>query len=436
MGPCRTRQGAFATTAIAIGLAAFAAAQTFTSPPVAQTFRSAHESAPEEVRALWVLRTALGSPQAIRAMVKTARDSGFNTLLVQVRGRGDSYFTDGIEPRSSTLALQPATFDPLSETLAAARDAGLQVHAWINLNLVASAVELPAARSHIVYRRPDWLMVPRAIAEDVAALDPRSPAFVGTLARWTRTQADVEGLYLSPIPPASAAYTESVVTDLVSRYAVDGVHLDYVRYPTDEFDYSVAAIGEFRAEVSDALPAAERARLDDGMKVDLFAYPDALPDRWRDFRRSRLSALVARLRAAVKHVRPSTLLSAAVTADSHDAFERRLQDWRGWLEHAVLDVACPMAYTTDPRIFEAQVADARHMAGSRAAVWAGIGAYRLAPRQTIDHVQAARRLGVSGIALFSYDSLTDPAQSVPDYLAQIQSTVGSRQSTGKQSTVK
>ena len=45
----------------------------------------------DEVRALWVARTSLTSPQAIEQMADAAKQSGFNTLLVQVRGLGDSY---------------------------------------------------------------------------------------------------------------------------------------------------------------------------------------------------------------------------------------------------------------------------------------------------------------------------------------------------------
>ncbi|HKF68154.1 MAG TPA: hypothetical protein VKB36_16525, partial [Vicinamibacterales bacterium] len=58
----------------------------------------------DEVRALWVVRTSLTSPQAIEEMVAAAQQSGFNTLLVQVRGLGDSYFLGGVEPRPSALA--------------------------------------------------------------------------------------------------------------------------------------------------------------------------------------------------------------------------------------------------------------------------------------------------------------------------------------------
>jgi hypothetical protein len=52
-------------------------------------------------------------------------------------------------------------------------------------------------------------------------------------------------------------------------------------------------------------------------------------------------------------------------------------------------------------------------------VWAGIGAYRLSPAQTIENIQAARRLGAAGFALFSYDSLTGAKPPAPDYLATV-----------------
>src|SRR5260221_14267125 len=122
--------------------------------------------AQDEVRALWVVRTTLTSPSAIATMVDAAKGGGFNALIVQVRGRGDAYFQGGVEPRPAALASQP-TFDPLAVTIARAHDAGLQVHAWINVNLIAGAADLPSARDHVVYRHPEWLMVPRALADDL-----------------------------------------------------------------------------------------------------------------------------------------------------------------------------------------------------------------------------------------------------------------------------
>jgi hypothetical protein len=66
-----------------------------------------------------------------------------------------------------------------------------------------------------------------------------------------------------------------------------------------------------------------------------------------------------------------------------------------------------MAYTTEPGIFEKQIAAARAYAGSRP-VWAGIGAYQLSPAQTVAHIAAARKLGAAGTILFSYEALSAP----------------------------
>src|SRR3990170_1988739 len=117
----------------------------------ARAAESAPARAGDEIRALWVLRTSLTTPEHIATLVRAARDHGFNTLLVQVRGRGDAYFLGGIEPRPAELRRQPDGFDPLAAVLQAAHAAGLRVHAWVNVNLISSAADLPAAREHLIY---------------------------------------------------------------------------------------------------------------------------------------------------------------------------------------------------------------------------------------------------------------------------------------------
>jgi uncharacterized lipoprotein YddW (UPF0748 family) len=205
------------------------------------------------------------------------------------------------------------------------------------------------------------------------------------------------------------------VRDITRRYPLDGIHFDYARYPTDRFDYSRAAIAQFRASVQPSLSVERRRALQAAESVDLFAYPDAFPDQWRSYRVARMTALMVRLRAAVQAERASVLVSVATKPDRVDALTHRLQDWGAWLSDGVVDVIAPMAYTPEPARFAEQIAGARAAAGGRA-VWAGIGAYRLSPEQTIDNIHTARRLGAQGIVLFSYDSLVNPRLSAPDYL--------------------
>ena len=142
---------------------------------------------------MWVTRGSLVSPERVAAMVRSAAASGFNTLLVQVRGRGDAYFASRVEPRAEALAGQPASFDPLAATLALARAQGLRVHAWVNVNLTSSGAELPASREHVVYEHPEWLMVPRALAFELGRDRSAQPGVRGPAGTMDTIGADRSG---------------------------------------------------------------------------------------------------------------------------------------------------------------------------------------------------------------------------------------------------
>ena len=387
------------------GVCVLAAALGLSSREPARAQRSETWRGPE-VRALWVQRASLTSPGTVDAMVHEARAAGFNTLIVQVRGRGDAYFAGGVEPRAAALGGQPLSFDPLARVLALAHPAGLRVHIWVNVNLVATATDLPSDPAHVVYRHPEWLMVPRALAGELGRVDPRSRGYVRALAEDAVAHADrVEGLYLSPVHEGSAAHAVAVVSDLVDRYDVDGVHFDYIRYPNTDFDYSRGTLEAFRRQVVGDLSGAERARYDGRLADEPTIYADAFPERWHEFRRTRLTSLVARLREAITSRRPTATVSAAVFPDAEDARLHRMQDWSQWIRIGLLDVLCPMAYTTDAALFRGQIASVVAHAGGRP-VWAGIGAYRLSSSETIENILAARDTGARGVILFSYDNLS------------------------------
>ena len=146
-----------------------------------------------------------------------------------------------------------------------------------------------------------------------------------------------------------------------------------------------------------------------------------------------MTALISRLRTTVKTTRPDTLVTVATAPDIQEAKDHRLQDWAGWLHAGLIDAVCPMAYTPEPAKFAEQIAAARDVTGGRA-VWAGIGAYRLTPAQTIDNIETARRLGTAGVVLFSYDSLIDPRQSAPDYIGVVGRSVFAKPATASTGT--
>lgn len=383
---------------------------------------AAPDDSPTEVRALWVVRTTLTSPDAIKRMVATAREAGFNTIIVQVRGRGDAYYPSRWEPRAKELAEQDRGFDPLAVTLKEAHQAGLKVHAWINTLLVANLDDLPTMPDHIYHKHPDWLAVHRSVASSLYRLDPFDPRYRQRLVdACKRDRMELEGLYLSPAHPAVKEHLYSIFMEVIERYDVDGVHFDYVRLPNPAFDYSRVALDRFRAELEKRLTERERQLLARVAATDPLIYVTTYPDEWQEFLRDQVTEIVERISYGVKARKPQVQVSAAVFANDQDAFSRRFQDWKRWLRMGLLDIACPMAYTPDTETFRQQIALAKaHAAGRH--IWAGIGAYRIPVESAVEKIEAARAIGVEGIVLFSYDSAVQVSDINPsgDYLFRIQ----------------
>src|SRR5207244_2543347 len=95
----------------------------------------------------------------IHQIVENARKAGLNTLFFQVRGRGDAYYESALEPRAEALAGTPPGFDPLASAIQECRQAGIQLHAWLNAMFVWSEDRPPRPKQHLVNAHPEWLAV-------------------------------------------------------------------------------------------------------------------------------------------------------------------------------------------------------------------------------------------------------------------------------------
>lgn len=356
-------------------------------------------------------------------MVESASSAGFNTLIVQVRGRGDSYYKSRWEPRAIELKDQPPNFDPLAITLSEAHARGLKVHAWLNTSLLANLDALPTDPEHVYNKHPEWLAVPRPVAAELYRLSPSEPRYRERIVEWSKAnRAELEGIYTGPANPKVREHICRIWIDVLEHYPVDGLHFDYVRLASPDFDYSRTSLQRFWKWLKPHLADSERIRLKKSLKDNPLAVAESHSDSFAQFQRAQITFLVQRIYGEVKKRRPETLVSAAVFANDENAYSRRFQDWRRWLQMGILDVACPMAYSTDTAIFQKQIevaTFAAHNAGRR--VWAGIGAYRVPVESTVEKIDVARKLGADGIVLFSYDFTATPGVLNPagDYLERV-----------------
>jgi uncharacterized lipoprotein YddW (UPF0748 family) len=370
-----------------LSLAVLLASRSTGGEPPPYGKASAGGGPPTELRGLWIVRTALTSPEAVDRVVDDAADAGLNALFVQVRGRGDAFYRSSLAPRSPLLDRQPRQFDPFRRLLARARLRRLEVHAWVNV-LLAAHFGQPLPRGHVLEKHPEWAMVPKSAA--IEALAASGPRRLSLIAAAGRSEGDVEGYYLSPALEAVAGHLERVVREIVRGYPVDGLHLDFVRYPGPSFDYSRASLEGFRRSTGGG---------------DLIAGPGQGPAAWDTFRRDALTALTTRLADAARGERPGLVVSAAVAPDEAQAVNHKFQDWPRWLASGVIAALVPMTYTPDSRLFTQQLEAVRERTGGARPLWAGIGAYRLDVAGIVEKVELARRAGAQGVVLFSHESL-------------------------------
>jgi uncharacterized lipoprotein YddW (UPF0748 family) len=366
------------------------------------------------------VRDALTHPDSIRAMVMRAHDAGFNTLIVQVRGRGDAYYDARWEPRAAGIA-PIKNFDPLALVIREAHRRNMSVHAWLNTMFLANMDTPPTDTAHMYNRRPDLLAVPYKLARELYTMDPWNPQYRAKIIDAAKESRDqVEGVYLSPAAPETKEHIYSMWMDVLEHYDVDGLNFDYVRYPAPSHDYSRHSLNSFRRWLLPHLSDADRARYA-ALESDPLVYADSFPARYNDFRRAQVTETVERIYFAVKKRKPDVLVSADVFANAKDAYENRFQDWRDWLRRGFLDAAALMAYSTSTQMVRDQVKVAVE-AGGRDKVWAGLGAYRQIADSTVAKINAARAEGARGIVLFSYNFTVRPGTLNPDgdYLQRIQ----------------
>jgi uncharacterized lipoprotein YddW (UPF0748 family) len=336
---------------------------------------------------LWVLRGSVIDSARAGQVVERAQELGVKGLLVQVIGRGDAIHRSQRLPRAD--AISDRAGDPFACLIDRAHVAGIEVHAWVNCFLVWSADHPPNDPDHVVRTHPEWVAC-TAGGRSLMSLSPELRARFGC-----------EGVYLSAAHEGARAWIAGNCAEIARDYPVDGIHLDYVRLPGPSVGFDPATRVAFAVESGiDRLnpPAMTDARQQEVEKA------------FEDFQARQVTALVAAVRESLAAIRPGLVLSAAVRPDLADAAHHYGQDWTRWLAEGLLDRAFPMCYSPDAQVVMDQLAT---LAGQPDAgrIVPGIAVYNAPPTRVVSHLKGARALGFPALALYSYDSLFERAET-------------------------
>ncbi len=329
------------------------------------------------------MRGALLDTARIARVVRDAREMGVRGLLVQVVGRGDAFYRSDLLPRAE--ALGRSDVDPLGEIVSRGHAAGLEIHAWMNCMLAWSAPGRPRDPRHVLNAHPEWV----ARLEDGRRMT--------SLGMRERRRLKLEGVFLSPGHPAVRAFVGAIAKEIVARYAVDGIQLDYIREPGVGIGFDPTTRAEFalRTGVDPArfgrLPAAGRAAVDSA---------------WARFRMDAVTAVVQEVRDSVRAARPEVALSAAVHPEFAVAVRAHAQRWTAWLRDGLIDRAFAMCYAPAVQTVMSQLVGFAAEFGTGGRVVPGIAVYNTSPADASAKIKGARALGFESLAVYSYDALT------------------------------
>jgi uncharacterized lipoprotein YddW (UPF0748 family) len=327
-----------------------------------------------EFRGAWVTAWASGvlSPDEADETIRAAKEANINALFIQVRKVGDAYYKSNYEHRADNIT-GPPDYDPLAYIVEKAHAAGIEVHAWLNTFRVWRGPDPPTDPSHIVLRHPDWL---------------------------TRTEAGVtaasDGLFLDPGVPEVQDYTFKIFMDVIANYDVDGIHLDYVRYPGADFGYAPAAVARFNQE------------------TDRTGVPPNDDPAWKQWRRDQVTALVRRIYRGATSMNPRIKVTAATIPWGDCAenfcdtapFLKVYQDWRLWMERGILDANIPMNYKDERN--EQNAREYRNWLDGfkrwqyRRQVYAGLD-FNADPELVLRQLDECRKRGLEGMVGFSFN---------------------------------
>ncbi|HEX6288105.1 MAG TPA: family 10 glycosylhydrolase [Herpetosiphonaceae bacterium] len=343
------------------------------------------QAATPQLRGFWVdaFHEGIKTPDQTRRLIADAQHAGANALFVQVRRRADSYFRDTVEPIAADM--QPG-YDALADVIAQARARNMQVHAW--------AVTLPAWKDG--YQQPNRSHVWYQHGPDKAGWNNWFTRDVDGRAGECAAPNDCS-YFLDPGHPAVSEYTVNALMHLARRYDLDGLHLDYIRYPSPRFGYNPTSLARFQAATGRSdTPAPEDAQ-------------------WMQWRRDQVTKLVKRIYLNLNAVKPRMALSVAAIAwgagpqngdfANSSPFKRTLQDWNGWLNAGYVDFVVPMVYDKEDggqqqAWFDSWVNYVRDNHGRRAAA-IGVGVWLNNADQNLAQIRRGASAGI-GTVLYSY----------------------------------
>jgi uncharacterized lipoprotein YddW (UPF0748 family) len=298
-----------------------------------------------------------------RETIPLLADHGINAIFPNLLWSGIAYYPSEIVPTHQVVEKEG---DQVLQLIEAAREHDVEVHLW-----------------KVCWKFSEGWLAPRGVSQPFRDQN--------------RLQMNAKGEekpWLCPSDPKNQTYELAAIME-ASQYEVDGIHLDYIRFPNDGC-YCEGCQRRFCEEQSiENLSNWPAAVLDNS----------SMQTRYQQWKQDQITKFVRKVRLALKNKRPDLKLSAAVFDDIDEAKHYVSQDWESWVQEGLLDFICTMTYHKNSIEFEKRVKKQVQTVQHKVPLYVGMFS-TYGPKETqeldvtIQQILMTRENGADGFVMF------------------------------------
>ncbi len=282
---------------------------------------------------------------------KTIKEIGIDTVFFMVKDPwGYVYYNSSILPLSKKYS-----WDPLEYIVKMGKKYNISIHVYIN-----ALAEGDTKVNYFLKENPD-IAIRDKNNKEIGWVDPASQKQISRIT--------------------------NIVYEILKKYDVDGIQLDRIRLPSNAY----------------RLPLTEEE-----FKEKYGIIPSENWEKWIEFKASKITTFVKKIRETIKQINPDIRFSAAVIPDSERARTVLAQDWRRWLREGIVDFVSVMSYSVTLMSFENYMSDALDASNKTRPIYLGIGAFMNdMDKDTLQKeiTLAFKNSNVYGVVIFNLDTL-------------------------------
>ncbi|WP_019506686.1 glycoside hydrolase family 10 protein [Pleurocapsa sp. PCC 7319] len=344
-----------------------------------------------EVRGMWLDRGTIVKAKSEADLVKIfdrMATAGINTVFFETVNSGYTIYPSKVAPKQNPLV---EGWDPLKVAIKLAHERGMELHAWVWTFAAVNQrhntiINLP--RNYlgpVLSKHPDW-----------ALTDHEGSRFHYSSGK----------VFLDPANPDVRNYLTSLLTEIATDYDVDGVHLDYIRYPfqspTGKITYGYGRV------------AREQFAAQTGIDPIQLDPQHPLWSEWTEFRIEQIDSFVASVSQNLKQLRPDLTLSTAVFPMPYRERTSKIQqNWENWVAKEWIDMLIPMTYAENTeKLYTLASPLLSEFDHGKALLLPGIRLLNISEIGALDQMQLLRGMSTEGYALFAAENLNSHFETI------------------------